>query len=434
MRICVQGLWHLGSVTAACLASLEHDVIGFDEDKSLIEKLSSGKAPLFEPGLNDLLKDGINSKKLQFSYDRNNSLRDIDLLWITYDTPVDNEDKADTNFVLEEIQKSIACCSKGTLILVSSQLPVGTVSYLEKFTQSNFPESNISFAHSPENLRLGQALSIFLNPDRIVVGCRTKASRILLEKILSDISNNIEWMSVEASEMTKHAINSFLAISVVFANELASICEKIGVDAKQVARGLKTEQRIGPKAYLLPGAAFAGGTLARDINFLNQLSEEYCLPNKLLASVEDSNNHHKGWAKRLILEQHENLKGLSVALWGLSYKPGTDTLRRSLAVEIGDWLLSKGAKLNVHDPVVNKMPEHWKNSVTRLEDPLEALQKSNILIVTTEWPMYSGISFDHISTASGHLTVLDANGFLARLKEVEGVNYYAVGTLAGVNS
>ncbi|EQD40130.1 UDP-glucose 6-dehydrogenase, partial [mine drainage metagenome] len=230
------------------------------------------------------------------------------------------------------------------------------------------PEKALSFACSPENLRLGKALDVFLKPDRVVVGVRSVRDKERIGRLLQPITDRIEWMSVESSEMTKHAINAFLATSVVFANEIASVCEMVGADAKEVERGLKTEQRIGPKAYLSPGVAFAGGTLARDIEFLKVVSQEHQLSIPLLESVKTSNDQHKGWVRHKLKALFPNLNGVVIVVWGLTYKPGTDTLRRSLAVELCDWLIEQGAKVRVHDPAVKELPLEWNGLVQRFDE------------------------------------------------------------------
>ena len=252
MKICVQGTWHLGSVTAACLADKGHKVIGLDYDTNVTNSLSKGKAPIYEPGLDDLIGKGLAEKRLSFVDRPIGQIIDQDILWITYDTPVDDDDRADIEFVFDQVEKTIPYLPVGITVLVSSQMPVGSIRRLEKLTQKNHPELKIGFAYSPENLRLGKAIDIFMNPDRIVVGFRSKRDQNKIRKMLLTITEKIEWMTIESAEITKHAINAFLATSITFANEIATVCEITGADAKQVERGLKSEQRIGPKAYLSP--------------------------------------------------------------------------------------------------------------------------------------------------------------------------------------
>lgn len=428
MKVCVQGLWHLGSVTAACLAAVGHDVVGLDADQKTIDGLNQGKAPLFEPGLDDLLQAGIANGRLRFTTNINDAAADAEVLWVAFDTPVDDEDRADVEFVLNQIKGVLPVLADEAVVLVSSQMPVGSIRKLETFVCENLPNKQLSFACSPENLRLGKALDVFLKPDRIVVGVRAEEARCKLEKLLLPVTDRIEWMSVESAEMTKHAINAFLATSVTFANEIASICELVGADAKEVERGLKTEMRIGPKAYLSPGGPFAGGTLARDIEFLGVASRAKHLATPLLSSVRASNDEHKNWVRRKLLERFPELKGVTVAIWGLTYKPGTDTLRRSLAVELCDWLIEQGATVHVHDPVVRQLPEHWSGRVINHSRALDAVAGVDVLVIGTEWPEFRQTAAGLLSAASPNLVVIDANRHLQTAAASLGLAYVAVGT------
>lgn len=427
MKVCVQGLWHLGSVTATCLASLGHEVVGLDFDGARVERMSRGEAPLFEPGLDDLMQRGLASGNLRFSASAEDATQGIDVLWVAYDTPVDDEDNADVDFVFAQVERVLSLLPVGTAVLVSSQLPVGSVRRFEEIAAVRLADQQLCFACSPENLRLGKALDVFLNPDRIVAGARPGKGRELLERLLQSITRRIEWMSVESAEMTKHAINAFLATSVTFANEVASICELVGADAKEVERGLKSEQRIGPKAYLSPGGAFAGGTLARDITFLNRVAKKDELVTPVLSSVKASNDEHKGWVRRRLQSLFPDLAQISVAIWGLTYKPGTDTLRRSAAVELCDWLIQQRVRVRVHDPAVKDLPERWSGQVLRYSEPLATLVGAQALIIATEWPLYREIAANGLLADSGGLTILDANRFIAGCAGKEGLRYVAVG-------
>jgi len=431
MKVCVQGLWHLGSVTAAGLTFAGHDVIGLDSDERTIANLSIGIAPVFEPGLDDMLRAGIDTGRLKFSAETGYALCDADVLWVTFDTPVDEEDRADVEFVQHQVQNALPFLSDGGVVLISSQMPVGSVGKLEEFSRQQLPHKSFTFACSPENLRLGKALDVFLNPDRVVVGVRNSATQQILEKLFKPITEKIEWMSVESAEMTKHAINAFLASSVAFANEIAAICELVGADAKEVERGLKTETRIGAKAYLSPGGPFAGGTLARDIAYLCTESQLRDLTTPLLSSVCISNDEHKNWVRRKLLQQFSDLAGVAVAVWGLTYKPGTDTLRRSLAVDLCDWLLVQGATIYVFDPAVKSLPERWVAKVSRCSNALDAVRNAKALVVCTEWPEFKQAANELTLVAHPSLVVVDANRHLQVQLIKSGIQYVAVGSPMG---
>ncbi len=427
MKVGVLGLCHLGSVTAACLAGLGHRVVGIDFDENRVAGLSKGIAPISEPGLAVLIEEGLASGNLRFSSTVNGA-GDLDVLWVAYDTPVDDDDNADTDFVIAQIERALLGMRADVAVLVSSQLPVGSIRRLEQSSTLKRKGRPPRIAYCPENLRLGNAVPDFLHPSRIVVGVRTVHERELLHSLLSPITESIEWMSVESAEMTKHAINAFLATSVVFANEIAAICESVGADAKEVERGLRTESRIGPRAYLSPGAAFAGGTLARDIVFLNRTARERGVTTPLLSSVLPSNDQHKHWVQRKLRALFANLSRTTVAVWGLSYKPGTSSIRRSLSVDLCDWMIREGAAIHVHDPMVANLPDRWRGAVERFDTPIAAVEGADALVLATDWPMYRTISSEQLIQCSDRLVVLDPNRFIADLVATQRcLRYFGVG-------
>jgi UDPglucose 6-dehydrogenase len=427
MKICVLGLWHLGTVTAACLAAGGHHVTGIDFDETVIANLNNGKPPLLEPGLEELIRKGFTSGVLDFSTNLAEAVHGAQVIWVTYDTPVDDEDNADVNYVVERVSHLFPYLESGQAILISSQLPVGTSRRLEAMFAETRSGVNVSFSYSPENLRLGKAISVFTQPDRVVMGIRMNESRKVFTELLAPFTDQIEWMSVESAEMTKHALNAFLAISVTFINEIATICEHVGADAKEVERGLKSESRIGPKAYLGPGGAFAGGTLARDIAFLTHLGKQNGLPIHLVPAVRVSNDAHKNWPRRRLVELLGDLRDKTIAVWGLTYKAGTDTLRRSSAIELCQWLLDQGAMVQAHDPAVKNLPVQYRE-IRLCASPLQAVQDANALVIATEWPDYRTISMPEALAMMSSPIVLDANRFLASsLEALPEVTYATVG-------
>ncbi len=413
MKICVVGLWHLGTVTAACLASAGHGVVGLDFDAEAVRRLQAGSPPLYEPGLAELLQQGISRRLLRFTTDASDALAGTEIVWIAYDTPVDEEDRADVAYVADRVLQLFPHLTPGALVLISSQLPVGATLRLEQECAKSIPGKKITFGCSPENLRLGKAIEAFTKPDRVVVGLRDPNDRGRVAELLAPFTSRIEWVSVESAEMTKHALNAFLAASVVFINEIASICERVGADAKEVERALKSDARIGPRAYLSPGAAFAGGTLARDVQFLNGLGLSHQQPTLLFSAVLKSNEAHRKWNQRTLSFVLPDLSGLKIGIWGLTYKPGTDTLRRSPAVELCQWLIRLGARPQIHDPVVGTLPESLKPGAAMHPDPISALQGASALVVATEWPVFKTVAANSIVAAMSRPVVLDSNRFLA---------------------
>ena len=419
MKLVVHGLWHLGSVTAACCAR-HFDVLGLDDDPARIARLQAGFAPLMEPGLDALIAEGIAAGLLRFTSDVT-GVADADLLWVTHDTPVDDADVADVDAVLRSVRRSLPHLKRGTVVLVSAQLPVGTCRQLE----TEF--SDLQFASSPENLRLGKAINAFTRAERVIVGIRTERPRAALEELFKPFTSQVLFMRTESAEMVKHALNSFLALSITFINEVARLCEITGADAFEVSQGLKSEPRIGPKAYLGPGTAFAGATLARDIVTLSSLAERQGETLDLIPAIKRSNDRHRGWALRRLRAGGCVLRGRVVALLGLVYTPGTDTLRRSSAVELARGLVDEGAVVRAFDPAVRVLPAEL-SSVALMDSVDGAIHGADVLVVCTEWPEFRAIDWSKALSGVGNLRVLDANRYLEKqIATLPGVDYVSVG-------
>lgn len=427
MKIAVTGLWHLGSVTAACLADAGHDVLGWDGDAGTVESLRRGDAPIYEPGLGDLLAKGLESGRLSFSSNLD-SLRDRELIWVAYDTPVDDEDRADVGWVTGKVAGILPCLATDTLVVISSQLPAGTTAALERIHREECPGGNLRFAYVPENLRLGQAIEAFVKAPRIVAGIRSDRERETLAPILQSFTDTVLWMSIESAEMTKHALNAFLATSVSFANEVAVLCERVGADARDVERALRSDARVGARAYLRAGSAFAGGTLARDLSFLSDIGQKVNVPTYLMDSVRLSNQRHLHWAGDTLKRILGPLAGRTVAVLGLTYKPGTDTLRRSAAVESCNWLVSEGASVRAYDPVIRSLPPELAGVIELKATARDAVMGSDAMFVATEWPEFTRIPADDLLGLMRQPIVVDPGRFLeASLGTDDRLQYVAVG-------
>ena len=417
-KIAVQGLWHLGSVTAACCAKY-FDVVGLDFDEANVARLNSGKAPLFEPGLDELISAGRAS--LFFTTDEKIACANANVLWLCYDTPVNDKDESDINFVLTKLRRALVYLPKGALVLISSQLPVGTCAKLEK----EFPQFH--FACSPENLRLGKAIESFEKAERVIVGLRDDAKKALLEQLFLPFTTQVLFMRTESAEMVKHALNSFLALSITFINEIARLCEHTGAEAKEVSLGLKSEPRIGPKAYLGPGGPFAGGTLERDVVTLTKLAEANGEKISVIPAIKQSNDLHRGWAFRRLQSRLGDLRGKKISVLGLTYTANTDTLRRSAAVELCQKLLEAGASVNAFDPAVKNLPDEL-SKIQLASEIAGALNGAEAVAVCTEWPQFRQADWAKIIPQMRQPVFVDANRFLEKeLKSIAGVEHLSVG-------
>ncbi len=420
MRIVVHGLWHLGSVTAACCAR-HFNVVGLDFDPAVVAGLNRGEAPLLEPGLNERLADGLRRGSLKFTTDAQEACARADLLWLCIDTPVNDQDESDVATVLDSLRRALPHLPRNALVLISSQLPVGTCASLER----EFPE--FDFACSPENLRLGKALAAFEEADRVIIGLRNNVRRAQLETLCAPFTRQVLFMRTESAEMVKHALNSFLALSVTFINEVARLCELTGADAREVSAGLKSEPRIGPRAYLLPGVPFAGGTLARDVVTLTKLGAQHHESLALIPAIKEGNDLHRHWIFRKLQARLGDLRDRTIAILGLVYTPNTNTLRRSAAVELCQELIRSGAQVSAFDPAIHA-PVESLPQLTVTSDLPSALRQADAAVVCTEWPEFRQAHWPNLIATMRRPLVIDPNRFLdAQLSSIPGIDHASVG-------
>jgi UDPglucose 6-dehydrogenase len=345
-------------------------------------------------------------------------------VWVTFDTPVDDDDQADAGWVRAQLEAIRQHLLPDSLVLVSSQVPVGFTRSVADDWQTSLPD--VEFACSPENLRLGQAIAVFRAPGRVVIGLGTKPSRERLARLFAPFCDRILWMSLESAEMTKHALNSFLAVQVVYTNELARLCERVGADARDVERGLRSDPRIGDKAYVAPGPPLAGGTLARDIQLLRALSAHHGLESPVVEGVVRSNRLHMDWTRDRLSELLAGTDAPRVALLGLTYKAGTDTLRRSASVEVGRWLLERGVEVRAFDPAVRSVPPelNWLHLAPSLH---EVLAGADAAVIATPWPEFATLTAEQVVQAMRAPRLVDQAGFLSYLADDPRLTYVCVG-------
>lgn len=386
--IAVVGLWHLGTVTAAVMAEAGHNVLAFD-DAGVVADLNSDRLPVSEPGLAGLWSAQRAAGRLRTTANLED-LADVPFVWICYDTPLDAQDRPDVAFVRSRIEKVVDALRAPATIAVSSQMPVGSIARLEEYAAGR-GRSEIGFAAIPENLRLGGAIAYLRSPDRFVVGTRRARDRERIAAVLKPLAAPIVAIGVESAEMTKHALNAFLATSVVFANEIAAIAEHVGADAREIEEGLKSDVRIGRRAYLRAGEAFSGGTLARDIGFLLELGKQHDVAPLQIDGTQQSNEEHKRWLDRSLSGLLSGEAHPRVALLGLTYKPGTDTLRSSAAMMLAGRLTALGMDVVGFDPAITNDRPELRGVVTRVAGIDEALRGADVAVLMTAWPQFSEI-------------------------------------------
>jgi len=427
-KICVVGIWHLGSIVSACLADAGYPVIGVDRDHERVEKLNQGVAPLYEPGLDQLLGRNIELKRLSFTTDLKSAVKGAKYVLITFDTPVDAQDEVDISEVLDMCRNLAEDLENDSIIVVSSQVPVGTCDEIKSIIKERNSSLEFDVAYSPENLRLGQAIECFRNPDRIIIGAEKDSTLDMVEQLFRVVPAPKLRMSLRSAEMTKHALNTFLATSISFINEIANLCDEVGADAAEVSEGLRTDQRIGKKAPLHPGLGFSGGHLARDLKVLRGLGRKFGYETHLIDGVLKVNEEQNKSVARKLERILGSLRGLSIGVLGLTYKPYTSTLHRSAALEIIGDLVDKGAVVKAHDPKAEPREIQLHNEFKFCKDPYEVAEGSEALVIVTDWPEYRQLDFDLIRVKMKRPILFDAKNMLDdKLITEKGFMYFAIG-------
>jgi UDPglucose 6-dehydrogenase len=427
-KVCVIGLWHLGCVASACLADLGYRVVGVDKDRKRVKDLIADKPPVFEPGLAELIKAGLDTGRLSFTADLKSGVKGARFVYITYDTPVDDNDDVDLSEILTLAKDIAGLLEKGSIIMVSSQVPVGTCERIKAIVLQHNPAVDFDIAYIPENLRLGQAIERFKKPDGIVIGAGSPATLKKAEKFFDVIKAPKLTMNLRSAEMTKHAINAFLATSISFANEMANLCEFLGADALKVAEALSLDKRIGSGLPLRPGLGFAGGTLARDLKTLTKLWSIYDHQGHIINAVLKVNKEQNGLVLRKLEKIYGSVAGLNVGVLGLTYKAGTSTLRRSAALEIIAGLTERGAKVKAFDPKAAPEEVGRHKEFRFCDDAYKTAKGADALVIVTDWPEFKNLDFDLIKSTMRKPVVIDTRNMLDdRQLAARGIAYYGVG-------
>jgi len=424
-KIGVIGLWHLGCIVSVSWSKLGYHVTGFDHNEKRIQNLQNGIPPIFEPDLEKLTGENIRNKTLNYSSDVK-SLSECDFIFLCYDTPVRDDDSSDTSILEKSVEDIVQVMKDNSILIISSQSPVGYCSQLrEKMKSYN---NTIDLAYSPENLRLGEAINCYLNPGRIILGTTDKDTELKCTELFNKISDDIIKMSLESAEMVKHGINSFLSMSIVFTNHLADICEDKGARIDDVVRGMKSDVRIGSKAYLAPGIGFSGGTLGRDLKVLDLVNNESKGFAKIFGTIHEFNNERKYAILNKVDKILKGIEGKSLGILGLTYKPGTSTLRRSLPLEIVQLFLSKKAIIKVYDPKADYAELSHNPDFGIAENIQDAVRDSDILILLTEWDEFKKFDWSSVASLMKNKIFFDAKNVFDESKMSKfGFKYYSIG-------
>jgi UDPglucose 6-dehydrogenase len=407
-KIGVIGLWHLGTVASACLAELGYQVVGVERDPAKTVSLNRGIPPLFEPGLAELMATNLASGRLRYTSDLADGTAGAPYILIAYDTPVDNRDDPDLAPIIAAVEDLAGRLEDGATVVVSSQVPLGTCEALASRLRNLAPELRFGVACVPENLRLGQAIERFLRPDLLVLGADNDQTMAKVEALFSPIPGPRVRVDLRTAEMTKHAINAYLATCISLGNELANLCDEVGADALRVAEALKLDGRVSPKAPLLPGLGFAGGTLARDMKVLTNLADQYHYPAPLLNGVLAVNRLQNATVVHRLEKLLGSLYAKTIGVLGLTYKPGTSTLRRSAAIETIRNIVAQGAIVRAYDPKADPAEmAPFRQEFTVCDNPYAVAQGAHAIVLITPWPEFKELDFPRLRTLMHSPVFLD---------------------------
>ena len=439
MKICIIGTGYIGLTEGLCFADLGHDVVCYDIIKEKIELLQKGIPTLYENGLEEMLKRNLKNKRISFTTNLKEALQDSKVVFVCVNTPESPKDGSADLTALINSTKSIAenmDSNNEFVLVIRSTVPVGTNKMIESNVQKTNPNLKFKMASNPEFSKQGSAIQDFLNPDRIIVGVKDDATKKIMEEVykpLTDKNSPILFTSIETAELIKYASNAFLAIKITFINEIADICEKTGANVAEVAKAMGMDKRISPY-FLNAGPGIGGSCFPKDSIALVQIGKKLGLEMELLlASVESNKKRKKRMAEKIIENSSTKLKGKKVALLGLTFKANTDDTRYSPALDIIKKLTKKGIYINAYDPhgtekAKTMLPEKNLKKVSFFDNPYDAINGSEILVIDTEWDEFKKLDYRKIYEILGQKTIIDLRNILNK-KEIEdiGFKYVCIG-------
>ncbi|UCG80708.1 MAG: UDP-glucose/GDP-mannose dehydrogenase family protein [Desulfobacterales bacterium] len=432
MNICVVGVGYVGLVTGACFSEFGLRVSCVAKDESKINQLNQGKVPIYEPGLSELINKNLNEGRLSFTTDIEESVRIALVVFIAVGTPSDTEGGADLRYV-EEVAKSIGQTMNGYKVVVTkSTVPVGTGRLIESIIKENQTEPcAFDVASNPEFLREGSAIEDFMRPNRIVIGAESAQAIAILKDLYNPlylIETPFVITDIATAEMIKYASNAFLATKVSFINEMANICERVGADVHQVAKGMGLDKRIGPK-FLHPGPGFGGSCFPKDTKAISQIARQHGYDFKIVDAVIKVNEERPAMMiEKIVSALGGEVKGATIGVLGLTFKPNTDDMREAPTIPIIKGLQERGAKIQAYDPAGMTQARAYLQDIDYKEDLYAAAEGADALVLTTEWNRFRNIDWDRMKNLLKSLVVVDLRNIYKpqRMRDL-GFDYTSVG-------
>ncbi len=434
MNISIVGTGYVGLVSGACFAELGAKVFCIDTNKDKIDRLNNGFIPIYEPGLEDLVHRNVKAGRLFFSTDLTESLNNVEMLFIAVGTPPGEDGSADLSYVIDVAKKIGQNLEKYLLVVTKSTVPVGSSILVRNAIESELKKrgKNIEFdiASNPEFLKEGAAIDDFMKPDRVVVGVESEKAKELMTRLYAPmlLSNfRVIFMDIPSAEMTKYAANAMLATRISFMNEIANLCEKVGADVTMVRKGIGTDSRIGSK-FLYPGAGFGGSCFPKDVKALIRTGKDHDSPLTLLESVEAINERQKKVLFGKFRDFYKGeIKGKRAAIWGLSYKPGTDDMREAPSLTLVSQLLEAGCTVKAYDPVaMDEAKIRLGDTISYASDIYDTLEDADVLFHVTEWKEYRMPDWQKVRSLMKTPLLIDGRGVFDKTT-LEGITYLRIG-------
>ncbi|NQT81363.1 MAG: UDP-glucose/GDP-mannose dehydrogenase family protein [Candidatus Aminicenantes bacterium] len=432
MKIAVIGTGYVGLVSAACFAELGHDVIGTDVVSEKIDKASRGIAHIYEPGLEDLMKENLKKGNLSFSLDLDETIQSSDVLFVCVNTPQKEDGSADMTYV-EGVSKRIAeNLNDYKVVVEKSTVPVQTSMWIKRAIDL-YKKKDKAFdvASNPEFLREGSAVSDFLNPDRIIVGVETEKAKDIMVKIYEKYKDRLLVTNIDTAEIIKHASNSFLALKISYINLISELCEKTDANVELAAKGMGLDERIGSQ-FLRAGLGYGGSCFPKDIRALSRIGEDLGVNMNVLKEADRINLKRIDVFMEKIKKAIWVLKDKKIAVLGLSFKPETDDIREAPSIKVIKRLLEEGASLSLYDPKamenVKKVFPEKPSQISYAKSPYEAAEKANVLLIITEWDEFRELDLNKIKEVMANSIIVDGRNIFepAKVREL-GFEYYSFG-------
>ncbi|NLY93073.1 MAG: UDP-glucose/GDP-mannose dehydrogenase family protein [Myxococcales bacterium] len=433
MNICMVGAGYVGLVTGACLAETGHDVVCVDADEAKVAAANRGVSPIFEPGLEEIVRRNLAAGRLRFVTDLPSAIGDALAVFVAVGTPSRRDGGADLSAV-DEVALTVAEHARRECVLVlKSTVPVGTNARVRRLVRD--AAVKIHVVSNPEFLKEGAAVSDFMRPDRIVVGIHDGEAfpRRVIERLYHPVTlqqSRIVWMSPESAELTKYVANTMLAMRISFMNEIAALCERVGADIHQVRKGVGSDSRIGSK-FLYAGPGYGGSCFPKDVQALVHTGHDYGVELELAAATHRVNERQRGVLTRKLRAKFEDdLRGKRVAIWGTAFKPSTDDVRESPALMLIENLLAEGARVVAHDPqALDRTREVFGDRIEYAQDPYKAAEGADALVLVTEWRPYQNPDFERLASILARPLLIDGRNIWTAYHPSEmGFEYEGIGT------